>query len=176
MNPEDQVIADIDALIDEQLAAGEPETGYDYGDPDYPDCPHEGCWSQWHGEPTGMCPGSAVLGPLLPHRELVHAPTVRLYDAGWNEVFSDNDNPWVCLFQRQASMWPIPDDLILGWVNPARPDDSPWERFAAGMNQVVDLPDHEPPREDGRPPLPRPSHTPPMWAVDANRSHRRRNH
>lgn len=28
MNPEDQVIADIDAFIDEQLAAGEPDNGY----------------------------------------------------------------------------------------------------------------------------------------------------
>lgn len=43
MNPEDQVIADIDAFIDEQLAAGEPDNGYDYDDPDYPECPHPGC-------------------------------------------------------------------------------------------------------------------------------------
>lgn len=41
------IIDVIDALIDEQLAAGEPETGYDFDDPQYPDCPH--CHRGWHG-------------------------------------------------------------------------------------------------------------------------------
>lgn len=47
------IIDRIDALVDEQLAAGEPEGGYESRaaatnpDPDYPDCPH--CRRHWHG-------------------------------------------------------------------------------------------------------------------------------
>ncbi|MDQ0283776.1 hypothetical protein [Rhodococcoides fascians] len=41
------IIADIDALIDEQLLKGEPLNGYDYGDPHHPKCPH--CHRDWHG-------------------------------------------------------------------------------------------------------------------------------
>jgi hypothetical protein len=43
------IVHDIDALIDESLAGGEPRTGYDYGDPTYPRCPH--CDRSWHGLP-----------------------------------------------------------------------------------------------------------------------------
>ncbi|MEW1933099.1 hypothetical protein AB0362_13000 [Rhodococcus sp. NPDC079359] len=41
------IIADIDALIDEQLDAGEPLNGYDYNDPQHPKCSH--CHRDWHG-------------------------------------------------------------------------------------------------------------------------------
>lgn len=67
------IIDRIDELIDEQLAAGEPETGWDYGDPDYPECPH--CGRDWHGLPiTGwgpddivvLCEGSDLIGPRRP--------------------------------------------------------------------------------------------------------------
>ncbi|MCT7369442.1 hypothetical protein [Mycolicibacterium llatzerense] len=44
-----QLLATIDELVDEQLAAGEPMTGYNYGDPQYPKCPH--CGRHWHGLP-----------------------------------------------------------------------------------------------------------------------------
>jgi hypothetical protein len=44
------IIADIDALIDDQLDAGEPRTGYDYGDPKFPKCWH--CGRAWHGLPV----------------------------------------------------------------------------------------------------------------------------
>lgn len=37
----------IDALVDEQMAHGEPENGYYFGDPQYPRCPH--CNRHWHG-------------------------------------------------------------------------------------------------------------------------------
>lgn len=43
------IIDEIDALVDEQMADGEPVGGYDYGDPDYPKCPH--CYDDWHGLP-----------------------------------------------------------------------------------------------------------------------------
>ncbi|KIU17903.1 hypothetical protein [Mycolicibacterium llatzerense] len=75
------VIDRIDELIDEQLAAGEPENGWDYGDPEYPECPH--CGRDWHGLPINrwgysavMCEGSTFIGPmqdpwgLRPHREV----------------------------------------------------------------------------------------------------------
>lgn len=48
----DDIIKDIDALIDEQLEAGEPETGYNYGDPTYPKCWH--CGRHWHGLPITL--------------------------------------------------------------------------------------------------------------------------
>ncbi|AVP42299.1 hypothetical protein SEA_FENRY_73 [Gordonia phage Fenry] len=81
------IVDDIDALIDEQLAAGEPIGGYDYNDPDYPKCWH--CGRDWHGlaitermnemrwrgeldpdyryaDDTSrvVCPGSKFIGPL----------------------------------------------------------------------------------------------------------------
>lgn len=41
------IIDQIDALVDEQMAGGEPIGGYDYNDPDFPKCPH--CQRDWHG-------------------------------------------------------------------------------------------------------------------------------
>lgn len=41
------IVDEIDALVDEQLAGGESRQGYDYGDPTYPKCPH--CDRHWHG-------------------------------------------------------------------------------------------------------------------------------
>lgn len=83
----DHIVDDIDALIDEQLAAGEPRTGYSHGDPHYPRCGH--CGRHWHGLPITariaamyaqgryddtyttatddspiICPGSDFIGPL----------------------------------------------------------------------------------------------------------------
>lgn len=37
-------------LVDASLEGGEPRTGYDYGDPTYPSCPH--CDRAWHGLPV----------------------------------------------------------------------------------------------------------------------------
>jgi hypothetical protein len=72
--PEQRVLEDIDGLIRDQLEAGEPETGYDYGDPDYPGCPHSWCSDLWHGLPIEiegpggvvLCPGSAFRGEFTP--------------------------------------------------------------------------------------------------------------
>ena len=82
----DDIIATIDALIDEQLAQGEPIGGHDVGDPGFPTCPH--CERDWHGFPltdrvaemyfsglfdegyrvhgddsSVLCPGSNAYGP-----------------------------------------------------------------------------------------------------------------
>ncbi len=58
-----RVIDEIDALIDEQIRAGEPRNGYDFDDPDFPECR---CGLNWHGLPTLVCPGSDTEGPLRP--------------------------------------------------------------------------------------------------------------
>ncbi len=62
MSTAQQVIDDIDALVDEQMAGGEAKTGYDYDDPDYPRCR---CGCKWHGLIRGGCPGSDSEGPLM---------------------------------------------------------------------------------------------------------------
>jgi len=49
VNDSRNIIDEIDALVDEQMAGGEPVGGYDYGDPHYPRCPH--CYDDWHGLP-----------------------------------------------------------------------------------------------------------------------------
>ncbi|SIC55762.1 Uncharacterised protein [Mycobacteroides abscessus subsp. abscessus] len=41
------IIDQIDALVDEQMAGGEPIGGFDYNDPYFPKCPH--CPRDWHG-------------------------------------------------------------------------------------------------------------------------------
>lgn len=81
------IIDDIDALIDAQLDEGEPIGGFDFGDPDYPECPH--CGADWHGlaitermrrmrfrgvvdddyrysedDSRVICPGSEFIGPM----------------------------------------------------------------------------------------------------------------
>ncbi|AZF93637.1 hypothetical protein SEA_EYES_62 [Gordonia phage Eyes] len=87
MHGTDELIDEIDALIGEQLAAGEPMNGYDFDDPDFPTCWH--CGRDWHGlaitermnqmrahgeleegyryaedESPVICPGSAFIGPI----------------------------------------------------------------------------------------------------------------
>lgn len=93
MNASEQSLLDrIDALVDEQLDGGEPETGYDFDDPDFPGCPH--CNRDWHGlaiteriermrqygmfdvnykyaedDSPVLCPGSDFIGPwATPHQ------------------------------------------------------------------------------------------------------------
>ena len=81
------IVNAIDALIEEQLSQGEPERGFDAGDPDFPICPH--CDRDWHGFPLTervaamhrrgsfdegysveadespvLCPGSNFIGPV----------------------------------------------------------------------------------------------------------------
>lgn len=107
------IIDDIDALVDEQMAGGEPRGGFDYGDPDYPRCPH--CSEGWHGlkitrrmremrwggafdedyryaadDSEVLCPGSDFIGPwanadqLARQRAWKRAGVERQYVAvGW---------------------------------------------------------------------------------------------
>ncbi|EOM77281.1 hypothetical protein DW322_00845 [Rhodococcus rhodnii] len=81
------IVDQIGALIDEQLDAGEPRTGFDFGDQQYPKCGH--CGRDWHGlaitarmeemrrsgvmdaeyrhaedDSAVLCPGSDFIGPM----------------------------------------------------------------------------------------------------------------
>ncbi|WP_029923939.1 hypothetical protein [Nocardia otitidiscaviarum] len=92
------VLAGIDALITQQLDAGEPIGGYDYDDPDFPKCLWPGCWEDWHGlkitrrmhemrwrgaldddyryrddNSEVICPGGDFVGPPAPRRASLHA-------------------------------------------------------------------------------------------------------
>ncbi|NKS12572.1 hypothetical protein GS580_16670 [Rhodococcus hoagii] len=98
------IIDAIDALVDEQMAGGEPIGGYDYDDPDYPRCPH--CGDDWHGlkitrrmrdmrwdgafdedyryaedDSEVLCPGSDFIGPWATPQEL-------------NRIRNGRDSPW----------------------------------------------------------------------------------
>lgn len=268
MNPEDAIIAEIDAMIDDQLAAGEPMNGFDYDDPDYPICPHEGCWRDWHGEKMGRCPGSPVLGPLLSASSwwspepLPGLPSGEL--RAFVESFAGNNyrydgGPAVAATDASGAMalastnWSMPDadplfdisqwaaiargfdpprrprvtlwDVNWNLVGPVVPPEVQWpprdlvslmnryneqattyldalgvafrglsqtiednvlpavreackslEHIAATLAPVLDIenPFADTPVDD-RPALPRPSTTPPMWAVDPGRTRRRRN-
>lgn len=93
------IIDEIDQLVDEQMAGGEPIGGYDYGNPNYPKCPHRD--RDFHGIPlterilemrhlTGwdesyrvdtddsrmVCEGSLFIGPIHPQRIRVSAITI----------------------------------------------------------------------------------------------------
>lgn len=68
----------IDELVNEQLAAGEPENGFDYGDPDYPRCPH--CSRHWHGLPI-----TARIAAMY---------AMRRYDPEY--TYAEDDSPVLC--------------------------------------------------------------------------------
>lgn len=152
------MIDEIDALIDEQMRDGEPETGYDFNDPTFPECR---CGLNWHGLPVRGCPGSDTEGP---HRRGRRTKTVRLFQ----------QTPTV--LDREAVEAQLHAFRELGRAVVAE-----WERFTAAFSgltaavqalnldvaQTVDC-------EDGRPALPIPARTPPMWAVDVTRTRRRR--
>lgn len=72
------IIDEIDQLVDEQMAGGEPIGGYDYSDPDFPKCPH--CDSDFHG--------IALTERILEMR----------HRTGWDESYrvDTDDSPMVC--------------------------------------------------------------------------------
>lgn len=109
MSDLERVLDDIDALVDASLAEGEPRTGYDYGDPTYPSCPH--CDRAWHGLPvtekiaemydwTGwddtyivaeddspvLCPGSEFIGPVQARKVRGSAFTWTISDGQGNLI------------------------------------------------------------------------------------------
>ncbi|NKW61729.1 hypothetical protein GS931_17435 [Rhodococcus hoagii] len=78
------IIDAIDALVDEQMAGGEPIGGYDWSDPNYPQCPH--CGDDWHGLKI----------------------TRRMRDMRWDGIFDENygtptTTPRCCARARTSS-------------------------------------------------------------------------
>jgi hypothetical protein len=118
------LVDDIDALVDDQLAGGEPETGYDFDDPTFPDCPHSWCSESWHGlaitrrmrdmrwrgeidpdyrynedDSTVLCPGSDFTGEFTP---------------------PESERPAYPQWIMSRYSWEIPEDPLDGssWVVP----------------------------------------------------------
>lgn len=246
MNATEQSLLDrIDALVDEQLDGGEPETGYDFDDPDFPGCPH--CNRDWHGlaitmriermrqygtfdvnykyaedDSPVLCPGSGFIGPWATPNQIITMRRRRFLGA------TRGASPWIVyrssvegreallreILRRSLAeiypenMWalpPAPDDPFnpeewsgvpptrVSWRDPApvthesrldvmgrgvRPDleiiDETHIRVSLPRGVVLaEIPG--PPSTPQERALPRPSSTPPMWAVDPTRSRRRRN-
>lgn len=83
----------IDALVDEQLDGGEPETGYDFDDPDFPGCPH--CNRDWHG---------------LAITERIER--MRLYDVfDVNYKYAEDDSPVLCPGSDFIGPWATPHQI-----------------------------------------------------------------
>lgn len=99
---ERSVVAAIDALIDEQLSAGEPETGYDSYDDAFLCCR---CGADWHGIASRRCPGTDSEGPVvrIPERYTSSPLTdlVPLFE-GDHEV----------LIQQIADLFGIPREVL----------------------------------------------------------------
>ncbi|MGM5068421.1 hypothetical protein EU244_026530 [Rhodococcus qingshengii] len=83
----------IDELVDEQLDGGEPETGYDFDDPDFPGCSH--CNRDWHG---------------LAITERIER--MRLYGTfDVNYKFAEDDSPVLCPGSGFIGPWATPNQV-----------------------------------------------------------------
>lgn len=192
MSADNDVIDRIDALVDEQLEQYPNRTGYDFN----AGIEHCRCGFEWHGLPSGGCPGSAVEGPIdrrwdrFRPRVIAGLPTFADIDtAAWVETVR-------LTAQQLAALAGIPDISgcwetstsgiePYGNITPRRPDveytivqQRPTfvEVFAGGRapgETREEARTNGPNR--GRPPVPRPSTTPPMWANNPGRTRRTRN-
>ncbi|MGV0595686.1 hypothetical protein [Mycolicibacterium porcinum] len=131
----------IDALVDEQMADGEPENGFDFGDPDYPGCPH--CHRQWHGlritkrietmrwtgfdpeysysddDSLVLCEGSDFIGPRRPPAPQVwvdNVATIRIVPSfrGLSEHLAQAVEQWRGMFQQLAASFAPVVNLMQG--------------------------------------------------------------
>lgn len=240
-DPTRSLLDRIDALVDGQLDGGEPETGYDFDDPDFPVCPH--CQRDWHGlaitvriermrnygvfdpnykyseDDSGVvCPGSDFIGPwatafqlkqMRQHRDaltlMMSAPrsSREMWERAWASLAAprpgifqayidahrvSHESPAISWYLVGPGLWQLPDDPFddpEAWsgVPPAR---AVRVGHGRGHSRVYFTDDEiQEIRERARiaaqevttqeRALPRPSSTPPMWAVDPTRSNRRRN-
>lgn len=142
----------IDALVDEQMADGEPENGFDFGDPDYPRCPH--CHRQWHGlritkriesmrwarefdpeysyaddDSPVLCEGSDFIGSRRPPAQTVWVDSVaavRLVSdvRGMAEVFAQAAERWRGMFQQIAEAF-VPVVNVTLWMPHMREHSAP---------------------------------------------------
>lgn len=120
MNTSEQSLLDrIDALVDEQLDGGEPETGYDFDDPDFPGCPH--CNRDWHGLAITM--------------RIERMRQYGTFDV--NYKFAEDDSAVLCPGSDFIGPWATPNQIesmrhmrFLG-VTPTTP---PWIRYRHGRD------------------------------------------
>ncbi|AMS02989.1 hypothetical protein BJD60_gp68 [Gordonia phage Schnabeltier] len=147
MHGTDELIGEIDTLIADQLAAGEPMNGYDFDDPDFPTCWH--CGRDWHGlaitermnemralgafdegyryaddDSAVSCPGSSFIGPVQT------PPRTERLDFRMLAPYLENHavapaNPFVGLYQQSQSFAIAYNEAVRG--------------FAAHMNQLAQL-------------------------------------
>lgn len=145
--PEQSVIDDIDALVDEQLQ--QTRTGYDYNVGEE----RCRCGRDWHGLPSGGCPGSCVEGPVAenPQRIGVVDMHLDLSFRGIEERIRTSMNALAELFASSA------EEMCASMRG-----------FAASVAIPNDL-EPETPQQRA---LPRPSTTPPMWADNPGRTRR----
>ncbi|UCZ88648.1 hypothetical protein [Gordonia sp. WA4-43] len=180
MNPETAVLDAIDALVDEQLQ--QEASGWDHNI-NQPHCPHAGCQARWHGLPHARCPGSAVQGPLKPPiwpARSKAAARVSIIDADGNQTPIRGA---VIDFQITP---PTDDELVTAWEGVRQAFQEAGRQFTIVLQNVsdemrnllgvmeragipVDAADSTPQQRA----LPRPSHTPPMWAARADGRKRR---
>lgn len=164
MSDAQRVIDDIDALVDEQLAAGEAPGSYDSRDPEFPRCR---CGSSWHGLGRSGCPGSGVEGPLVA--------------TGLNRFGTWVGEP-VLPPRRPLDVYSFSEAEV---IEAGRVFLAAWDVFRASLSDMFAAIERQfgalypeavqaEAREDGRPALPVAARTPPMWAVDATRSRRGR--
>lgn len=121
------LVDEIDALITGQLDGGEPRTGFDYGDPTFPKCPHSWCDEHWHGlaitqnmrrmrsfgmvdpayryaddDSPVLCPGSEFRGEFVPPSQEL-SPLDKLY--GCVPVPTDAADITLEQWQEMARIW-----------------------------------------------------------------------
>lgn len=124
MNANEQSLLDrIDALVDEQLDGGEPETGYDFDDPDFPGCPH--CNRDWHG--------------LAITERIERMRQYGMFDV--NYKYAEDDSPVLCPGSDFIGPWATPNQLetirqyrYLG-VTPTTP---PWIRYRSSRDEAME--------------------------------------
>ena len=175
MSDAQRVIDDIDALVEEQLAGGEPETGYDFDDPDFPECR---CGLDWHGLPAYGCPGSDTEGPLRSAGMTFDWwPEVPSRESG--SVFADQLQQWQrtaaayaeLMHQQFAECWSRMVETLASRSILLESERFNLHQWVAGHDWQAET------REESEPEclrLPAPATQPPMWAVDVTRSRRGR--
>jgi hypothetical protein len=152
---------DIVDAIDEQLAQGEPETGYDFDDPTFPECPHSWCDREWHGlaitqnieqmrwsgsydedyrysedDTPVICPGSSFDGEFTP--PVPESPSAPEYAATPNAVPRGYTLRDLAL---RLGTWDIPDDPLgdsqLWMPNPFLPNGSSWQPLTGSASTLT---------------------------------------
>ncbi|MFF2556551.1 hypothetical protein ACFVUS_36475 [Nocardia sp. NPDC058058] len=93
VDPVRRLLDEIDALVEDSMRDGEPETGYDFDDPTYPECPNPYCDEPWHG--------LAITARMA--RMRWHGMVDPDYD------YDTDDSPLLCPGSTHTGEWPMPE-------------------------------------------------------------------